>query len=66
MVKHSKNVEINSINPSYLNFSKINGYFEEINKNKCLTLFRTNKSKEKIKIYKEPWSKIKVLIRSIT
>ena len=49
MIKHSKNVEINSINPSYLNFSKINGYFEEINKNKCLTLFRTNKSKEKIK-----------------
>ena len=32
-------------------------YFEEINKNKYLTLVPTNESKEKIKKYEELWSK---------
>ena len=27
--------KINSVNPLYFNFSKVNGYFEEINKSKC-------------------------------
>ena len=36
----------NSINPSYLIFSKLNGYFEEINRNKYLALVPTNESKE--------------------
>ena len=31
----------------------MNGYFEEINKNKFLTLVPTNKSKEIIKKYEE-------------
>ena len=44
----------------------MNGYFEEINGNKYLTLVPTNESKEKIKRYGELWSKIKDLIRSIT
>ena len=30
-VKDSKYVKINSINPLYLIFNKVNGYFEEIN-----------------------------------
>ena len=30
-------------------FNKMNGYFEEINENKYLTLVLTNESKEKIK-----------------
>ena len=30
-------------------FNKINGYFEEINENKYLTLVSTNESKENIK-----------------
>ena len=34
----------------YLNINIVNGYFEEINRNKYLTLFPTNESKEKIKI----------------
>ena len=50
----------------YLIFSKVNEYFEEINKNKYLTLVCTNKSKEKSKKYEELWSKIRDLIRSIT
>ena len=44
----------------------MNGYFEEINGNKYLTLVPTNESKEKIKKYEELWSKIRVLIKSIT
>ena len=44
----------------------MNGYFEEINKNKYLTLVPTNESKEIIKIYKELWSKLRDLIRSIS
>ena len=40
-----------SVNPLYLNFYKVNGYFETINENKYLMLVRTNESKEKIKKY---------------
>ena len=40
-----------------------NGYFEEIDKSKYLTLVPTNKSKENK--YEELWSKIRDLIRSI-
>ena len=49
------------VNPLYLVFR--NGYFEEIDKSKYLTLVPTNKSKEKK--YEELWSKIRDLIRSI-
>ena len=61
-----KDLRIYSVNPLYLIFGKVNGYFEEINENKYLTLVLTNKSKEKLKIYRELWSKITDLIRSIT
>ena len=44
----------------------MNGYFEEINGNKYLTLVPTNESKERIKKYDELWTKIRDLIRSIT
>ena len=65
-IKDSKYVKIGSVNPLYFIFSKINGYFEEINGNKYLTLVTTNESKEKIKKYEELWIKIRDLIRSIT
>ena len=45
-IKDSKYMKINSVNPLYLIFSKVNGYFEEINKNKYLTLVPTNENKE--------------------
>ena len=45
MIKDSKYVKINSINPLYLIINKVNGYYEEINENKYLTLVRSNKSK---------------------
>ena len=44
----------------------MNEYFEQINKNKYLTLVPTNESKEIIKKYGELWSKIRDLIRLIT
>ena len=66
MIEDSKYVNINSVNPSYLIFNKENDYFEEINGSKYLTLNPTKESKEKIKKYKELWSKINDLIRSIT
>ena len=64
-IKDSKYVKIYSVNPLYLIFNKVNGYFQEINGNKYLTLVPTNESEEKIK-YEEFWSKIIDLIRSIT
>ena len=44
----------------------MNGYFQEINRNKSLTLVRTNESKQKTKKNEEMWSKIRDLIRSVT
>ena len=43
-----KYLKIYSINHLYVIFGKVNGYFKEINGNKCSTLVPTNKSKEKI------------------
>ena len=65
-IKDYKYLKINSINPLYLIFSKVNGYFQEINKNKYLMLLSTNESKEKVKKYEEFWSKIRDLISLIT
>ena len=56
-------VKIYSVNYLYLTFRNVNGYFEEVNKSKYLTLVCTNKSKEIIKTYEELWSKIIDLIR---
>ena len=65
-IKDSKYVIINSANPLYLMFNRINRYFEEINENNYLTLVSANESKEKIKKYEEPWIKIRDLFRSVT
>ena len=43
-IKDSKYVKNNSVNLLYLNFNKVNGYFEEINENKYLTLVPTKES----------------------
>ena len=47
-------------------FNQMNGYFEEINGNKYLTLVPTNESEEKLKKYEKLWIKIRDLIRSVT
>ena len=40
-----KDLKIYIVNPSYLIFGKVNGYFKEIKENNYLTLVRTNKSR---------------------
>ena len=65
LMKSIRPLKINSVNPLYLIFSKVNGYFEEINGNNYLTLVPTNESKEEIKKYEELGSKIKDFIMSI-
>ena len=65
MIKDSKYLKINSINPLYLIIDKVDAYFEELNGNKYLTLVHTNESKETIEEYEELWSKIRDLIRPI-
>ena len=66
-VKDSKYVKIYSVKPLYLIFRNVNGYFEEISKNKYLMLVPTKESKKKKKKKNEElWSKIKDLLRSIT
>ena len=44
----------------------MNGYFEEINGNKYLTLVPTNENKTKTKKKEEQWIKIRDLISSVT
>ena len=61
-----KNFKIYSVNLLYLIFGNMNGYFEEINENKYLTLVPTNKIKEKTKRYEELWIKTRGLISPIT
>ena len=41
-------LKIYNVNLLYLVYGKVNGYFEEVNGNKHLTLVPTDKSKEKI------------------
>ena len=56
-----KHINIYSVNPLYLIFRYVNGYFEEINGNKYLTPVPTNESKDKIKKkYEEQWIKIEI------
>ena len=62
-IKYSKYVKIYSVNPLYLIFRNISGYFEEINKSKYFTLVPTNESKEKV--FEELWSKIKFFYMNV-
>ena len=50
----------------YLIINKINGFIEESNGNKYLTLGPTDERRDTLKKYEELRSKIKNLIRSIT
>ena len=65
-IKDSYYIKINSVNPLYLILRRENGYVEENNENKYLTLVPTYESKEKLKKYEELWIKIRDLIRSVT
>ena len=66
-IKDLKYLKNNGVNPLYLSFGKMNGYFQEINKKKYLILVPINESKEIIKKKCDKlWSKIRDLIRSKT
>ena len=45
-INDSKYIKINSVNPLYLIFNKVNGYFEETKGNKYLTLIEKLKNKK--------------------
>ena len=53
-------LKISSVNPLYLMFNKMNGYFDEVNGNKYLTLVPTNKAKKKLKNMKSCGLKLKI------
>ena len=65
-MKYLKHLKISSVDPLCHIFSKVNEYFEEIDKNKYLALVPAIDSKEKNKKHEELWSKIRNLIRSVT
>ena len=49
MVKDFRYIKVNAVNPLYLIINKVNDYFEEVNKNKYLTIVSINERKEKRK-----------------
>ena len=64
-VKIKKDIKISSVNPMYLIFKEMTGYFDEINGNQYLTLVPINESKDKTKKYEERWIKIRDLISPV-
>ena len=65
-IKDLSYVKIYSANLLYLIINKINGYIDEINGNKYLTIVPTNESKEIPKKYEKLWTKKRDHIRIIT
>ena len=58
-MKNSDYGKINSVNPLYLIINEVDGYFEEINGKKYLTLVSTDKNKEVLTKYIKLWNGIK-------
>ena len=50
-MKDSDYVKINSLNPLYLIFDKVDGYIEESNENKYLILASTDKNNKELTKY---------------
>ena len=48
-----EDLKMYNVNPFYLVFGNVNGYFEKIHGNKHLMLVPTSENKEKIKKYEE-------------
>ena len=49
-MKNLRYIKIKSINPLYLIINKLNGYIEESNQNKYLTLVPTDENKDILKM----------------
>ena len=58
-MKYSDYVNFNSVNSLYLIINEVDGYVEEINGNKYLTLVSTDKNKEVLTKYTKLWNGIK-------
>ena len=58
-MKDSDYIKINSINSLYLIINEVDGYLEEMNGYKYLTLVSTDKNKEVLTKYTELWDGIK-------
>ena len=56
---------INSVNPLYLIIAEVDGYLEENNGNKYLTLASTDKNKKDLEKYTKVWDEIKYHIQTI-
>ena len=63
-IKSLRYAKINIVKSLYLLINKINGYIEESNENKYLTLVPTDESKDILKTHEELWTKIRDLVRS--
>ena len=63
-IKSLRYAKINIVKSLYLLIDKINGYIEESNENKYLTLVPTDESKDILKTHEELWTKIRDLARS--
>ena len=58
-VKDSEYVKIKIVNPLYLIINEVDGYVEDIDGSKYLTLVSTDKNKEVLTKYTELWNGIK-------
>ena len=63
-IKSLRYAKINIVKSLYLLIDKINGYIEESNENKYLTLVPNDESKDILKTHEELWTKIRDLVRS--
>ena len=63
-IKSLRYAKINIVKSLYLLINQINGYIEESNENKYLTLVPTDESKDILKTHEELWTKIRDLARS--
>ena len=63
-IKSLRYAKINIVKSLYLLINQINGYIEESNENKYLTLVPTDESKDILKTHEELWTKIRDLVRS--
>ena len=63
-IKGLRYAKINIVKSLYLLIDKINGYIEESNRNKYLTLVPTEENEDILKKHEELWTKIRDLVRS--
>ena len=65
LISYINYVTPNNAKPLQLFTNKTNGYIEQSNRNKYLTLAPTDKSRQKLNKHEKLWRKMKDLTRSI-